>query len=225
MRTTPRSAHPHTAVKLNANGLLLRKATWKAVRRLICAIALPVAVAASAFTAPAQEDPAHNELRVVRAGLIAAMSKGDIEAQIAFLHTNVVVTWHNAEVSRGHDGVRKYLQRMLQGPSKVVEQFAAEATVDELSILYGGDTAIAFGSAQEHFTLAGGRRFDFTGRWSATLVKEGGKWLIANLHTSDNIFDNPLLNAAKKLLVWVGGGTLLAGLLLGWLFGRRGRRV
>ena len=177
------------------------------------------------LTAVAAEDPAHNELRAVRDGLLAGMNKGDIEAQLAYLHTNVVVTWHNAEVSRGHEGVRKYLDRMLKGSNKVVEKFSADVTVDELSILYGGDTAIAFGSAQEHFTLAGGRQFDFTGRWSATLVKEGGKWLIANLHTSDNIFDNPLLNAAKRMLVWAGIGAGIAGLLIGWLLGRRGRRA
>ncbi len=188
---------------------------------------LITAALACAFTltASAQEDPAHNELRAVRDGLLAGMNSGDIEAQLAFLHPNVIVTWHNAEVSRGRDGVRKYLDRMLNGPSKVVEKFGAEVTVDELSILYGGDTALAFGSAQEHFTLAGGKQFDFTGRWSATLVKDGGKWLIASLHTSDNLFDNPLLNAATKALWWVGGGTFLAGALGGWLLGRRGRRA
>ena len=188
---------------------------------------LITAALACAFTliANAQEDPAHNELRAVRDGLLAGMNSGDIEAQLAFLHPNVVVTWHNAEVSRGRDGVRKYLDRMLKGPPKVVEKFGAEVTVDELSILYGGDTAIAFGSAQEHFTLAGGKQFDFTGRWSATVVKDGGKWLIANLHTSDNIFDNPLLNQVKAALPWVGGGALLLGALVGWLLGRRRRRA
>lgn len=173
----------------------------------------------------AQEDPAHTELRAVRDGLLAAMNQGDIEAQLVFLHPNAVVTWHNAAVSRGRGGVRKYLDEMLHGPKKVVEKFGAEVKVDELSILHGGDTAIAFGSAQEHFTLAGGRQFDFTGRWSATLIKEGGKWFVANLHTSDNIFDNPLLNTAKKLLIWVSAGALIAGLLAGWLLGRRRRRA
>ena len=177
------------------------------------------------LTTHAQEDPAHNELRAARDGLLAGMNSGDIEAQLAFLHSNVVVTWHNAEVSRGREGVRKYLDRMLHGQPKVVEKFGAEVKVDELSILYGGDTAIAFGSAQEHFTLAGGRSFDFTGRWSATLVKDGGKWLVANLHSSDNIFDNPMFNAAKRALWWVGGGALLGGVLGGWLLGRRGRRA
>jgi ketosteroid isomerase-like protein len=177
------------------------------------------------FTLHAEEDPAHNELRAVRDGLLKAANAGDIEGQLAYLHPNVVVTWHNAEVSRGHAGVRSYLDRLLHGPSKMVEKFGAEVNVDELSILYGGDTAIAFGTAQEHFTLAGGHALDLSGRWSATLVKEGGKWLVASLHTSDNIFDNPLLNAAKRALWWAGGAGLLAGLLGGWLFGRRSRRA
>lgn len=188
---------------------------------------LLLAALACAFTlaAPAEEDPAHNELRAVRDGLLAAMNSGDIEAQLPFLHPNVVVTWHNAEVSRGRDGVRKYLDRMLNGPAKVVEKFGADVKVDELSVVYGGDTAIAFGSALERFTMAGGRKFEFTGRWSATLVKEDGKWLVANLHTSDNIFDNPLLNGVTKMVRYLAGGGVALGALVGWLLGRRGRKA
>lgn len=177
------------------------------------------------LTARAEEDPAHNELRAVRDGLLAGMNSGDIEAQLPFLHPNVVVTWHNAEVSRGRDGVRKYLDRMLNGPAKVVEKFGADVKVDELSLLYGGDTAIAFGSALERFTMAGGRKFEFTGRWSATLVKEDGKWLVANLHTSDNLFDNPLLNGVTKMVRYLAGGGVALGALVGWLLGRRGRKA
>jgi ketosteroid isomerase-like protein len=177
----------------------------------------------------AAEDPVHIELRAVRDGLLAAANAGDIEGQLRFLHPNCVVTWHNAEVSRGPDGVRKYLERTLHGSPKIVEKFGAEVAVDELSIIYGGDTAIAFGSAQEHFTMLGGQHLDLHGRWTATLVKEGDKWLIASLHTSDNIFDNPLLNAAKKGLRWAGGAGVvvgvLAGLLLGMMVTRRFRRA
>lgn len=172
--------------------------------------------------AQAPEDPAHAELRTMRDGLLAAMNKGDIEAQLPFLHPNVVITWHNAEVSRGTDGVRAYLQKQFSGPTKQVDKFSVEAKVDELSILYGGDTAIAFGSADEKFVLKSGRTFALTGRWSATMVKENGKWLIANLHASDNIFDNPLLNQFKGIMPWVGGSSLIMGMLLGWLVARRG---
>src|SRR6185503_13619553 len=90
------------------------------------------------------EDPAHNELRALREGMLDAIRKGDIEKQLGYLHPNVVVTWQNAEVSRGREGVRKYLDRMLTGPNKKVSSYNVDLTVDELTILYGGDTGVSF---------------------------------------------------------------------------------
>jgi hypothetical protein len=114
---------------------------------------------------------------------------------------------------------------MLTGPNKVVASYKADVNVDELTILYGGDTGLSFGSAVEHFTLTSGKTLDLPARWSATLVKEGDKWLIANLHASDNFFDNPLLTLAKRTAYWAGGIALLVGLLIGWFLGRRRRRA
>jgi uncharacterized protein (TIGR02246 family) len=167
------------------------------------------------------DDATHDELRALRDGLLDAINKGDIERQLSYFHPNAVITWHNAEVSRGHDGIRKYMTRMLEGPDKVVESFKADVNVDELTILYGGDTGISFGSAVEHFAMTSGRTFDLPARWSATLVRQDGRWLIASLHASDNLFDNPLLNMARRMAWWAGGGALVVGLALGFLLGRR----
>ena len=171
--------------------------------------------------APVSDEATHDELRALRDGLLDAINKGDIERQLSYFHPNAVITWHNAEVSRGHDGIRKYMTGMLQGPDKVVESFKADVNVDELTILYGGDTGISFGSAVEHFAMTSGRTLDLSARWSATLVKQDGRWLIASLHASDNLFDNPLLNMARRMAWWVGGGALVVGLALGFLLGRR----
>ena len=172
-------------------------------------------------TPPPKDEAVHNELRALRDGLIDAMNKGDIPRELEYMHPNVVVTWHNAEVSRGRDGVRSYLNRMLSGPNKVVSSYSATVDVDELTILYGGSTGISFGSAIEHFKLNDGRMLDLPARWSATLVKEGDKWLIASLHASDNLFDNPLLAIAKRTAYWAGGVALVVGLLAGFAIGRR----
>jgi ketosteroid isomerase-like protein len=169
----------------------------------------------------AVEDPAHQELRQLRDGLLAAMNKGDLDTALTYLHTNVVITWHNAEVSRGHAGVRDYNNRVMTGQNKVVESFHCTVNVDELTILYGGDTGICFGSSDEHFKLANGRNLDIKGRWSATLVKENGRWLVASLHASTNLFDNPLLQLARKAAIGAGVGSLIVGFICGWLIGRR----
>jgi ketosteroid isomerase-like protein len=183
---------------------------------LLCLAVLP------ASSQALQKDEAiHNELRALRDGLIDAMNKGDIDRELAYMHPNVVVTWHNAEVSRGRGGVRAYLNRMLNGPNKVVSSYSATVDVDELTILYGGGTGISFGSAVEHFKLNDGKMLDLPARWSATLVKEGDKWLIASLHASDNLFDNPLLAIAKRTGYWAGGVSLVVGLIAGFAIGRR----
>jgi ketosteroid isomerase-like protein len=163
----------------------------------------------------------HNEIRAMRDGLMDAVNKGDIERELTYLTTNVVVTWHNAEVSRGHDGVRDYYNRLTSGPNKMVDKFSAEINVDELTILYGENTGIAFGSSVEHFKLTNGRSFDLKGRWTITMVKENGQWLIASLHVSTNIFDNVILDMVKKYAVYAGCIAFVVGAFLGWLIGRR----
>jgi ketosteroid isomerase-like protein len=152
-----------------------------------------------------------------------AIKKGDIERELTYLHPNVVVTWQNAQVSRGRAGVRDYLNRMLHGANKVVASFSADLTVDELTILYGGDTGISFGSSREHVSLANGSSIDYDGRWSATLVKEGDQWLIASLHASTNLFDNPFLAIARRMMYGVGAAAVAVGIALGFFLGRRRR--
>lgn len=171
--------------------------------------------------AAAAENPAHHELRELRDGLLVAMNKGDLEGTLKFLHTNCVITWHNAEVSRGHAGVREYFNRVMTGPGKIVDSFTTSLKVDELTILYGEQAGICFGSSDEHFKLANGKDLDVKGRWSATLIKEAGRWQIASLHASTNLFDNVILDLAKKSVKIFAIITLILGFVVGIIIGRR----
>lgn len=166
----------------------------------------------------------HNALRALRDGFIDAVNKNDIERQLTFLHTNVVVTWHNAEVSRGHEGVRAYYERLMKGPQKMVEAFSADVKVDELTALHGENAGIAWGSSVEHFKLTNARSFDLAGRWTATLIRENDKWLIASLHLSTNIFDNAIITMMKDRVMMLAIAVLLFGLLVGGFIGWRLRR-
>jgi ketosteroid isomerase-like protein len=187
---------------------------------LLTAVILAAPMFAQAQTAK-PEDPAHAELRQLRDKLLAAMNKSDLEGILSVLHTNVVITWHNAEVSRGREGVRAYYDRIMSGPTKYVESFTCSLNVDELTIFYSGDTGISFGSADEQYTLGGGKKLDVKGRWTATLLKENGQWLVTSLHASTNLFDNVLLNMTKTMIKFAVGISLLAGAAIGWFVGRR----
>jgi ketosteroid isomerase-like protein len=186
---------------------------------LILALAFTLANLATAQTS-GPEDPVHQELRVLRTNVVEAISRGDFDRTLTYVHTNVVVTWQNAEVCRGHAGLRSFFERMGKDAFK---GYKVPPQPEELTILYGGKTGISFGHTVAHYSLFG-KDYDFTNRWTATLVNQDGRWQLAAYHVSNDILNNPLINTAKSGLVWMGGLGLGTGLVVGVLVGRRGRR-
>jgi uncharacterized protein (TIGR02246 family) len=181
---------------------------------------------ATEASAAAEESPTHNELRALRDEALDAFLKKDIDRLLACLHPNVVATFQNGEVYRGRDGVREFHNRMSEGDSRTVLSQKTDFTVDELSILYGDDTAISHGTIEDHFVLHNGMDFDLTSKWTATLVKENDKWLVASFQASTNMFDNGVMDMMLKwnsiklgAAGFVAGGLLVGG--IAWL--RRGR--
>lgn len=161
----------------------------------------------------AEEDPAHDELRALRDAILEAVET-DFDAALLLMHDNVVVTRQDGAVNRGRDELREYHERMMVGPDRIVDSVKHELTVDELSILFGGDTAIAFGDLVQDYKLADGRNFKLNSRWTVTAVKEDGKWLVASAHISANVFDNALL---WLYLYRAAGAAGALGLVLGIL--------
>jgi uncharacterized protein (TIGR02246 family) len=189
-----------------------------------CACLAPALVWAHQDQA-AKEAPAHQELRALKQEVTEAVNQNDLPRLLTHLDKDVVVTWLNGEVSRGPDGVRAYYDRMMKGDQRVVQSVKVDPEVEELTHLYG-DTGVAFGHSNDTFVLTDGREFVVPSRWSATLVKKDGKWLIANFHSSANMFDNPILAiAVRKTALWTGIGAGVAGLVLGfiiaWIVRRR----
>jgi ketosteroid isomerase-like protein len=169
----------------------------------------------------------HDEIRAVRDGVLKAVKAKDVDALLKYLHPDVVLTAQDGKeqkVIRKHDGVRAYLARQLTGPSALIKSIQPDVTVDELTILHGDATGVAFGSSKDHYVLADGSESVLPTRWSATLVKHDGTWKVANLHFSTSLFDNPVLTAVNRIMYWVGGIAagvgFLAGLAVMWLVAR-----
>lgn len=173
-----------------------------------------------------KEDPAHEELRDLRKQLVEVVNKGDIDGLLNLLTDDVVVTWLDGRVSRGHKEVREYIEEMLKGPNRKVERYETNPDVAELTHLYADSkVGVAYGSSTEKFVLAGGHELTIPTRWSATLVKQDGKWLIANFHGSTNLFDNPILGATvQRTALWVAIIAGMGGVVLGFILGRLIRR-
>jgi uncharacterized protein (TIGR02246 family) len=188
-------------------------------------VAVTINVASAQEASPAAEDPVHNELRALRAEMVEAFDKKDIDKMLSHMTENVVVTVQSAEVLRGHDAVRKFHKRMSEGENPQVEVLRSVFEVTDLSVIYGGDAAIAFGDMDDHFKLRQGMEFDLNSRWTATLVKENDRWLLAAFHVSTNMFDNGVSTLQTKWAATKAGiVALLGGLAVGLLGGVWWRR-
>jgi uncharacterized protein (TIGR02246 family) len=182
----------------------------------LVALLAPAAARADDVKTLAPEDPAHNEVRALRDGVIDAFNKKDLDKLLTYVHPDVVVTWQNGEVSRKREGIRTYYKKMMEGPDRVVDSVSARAEVDELTILFDAKHGLAFGSLGEDFKLANGTEFHLPNRWTATLVKEDGRWLIAGLHVSANVFDNPVQRLiVRRVMWWTGAVSLAVGVAVG----------
>lgn len=167
---------------------------------------------------PAEAEIIHNELRALKAAMERALNAMDVNALVAHVTDDVIFTTMNGDVARGHDGIRKYFETMMKGPDPRVRKVVAKFEAEDLSNLYGRDFAVAFGSSKDSYEIRGGQAFNVAARWSSTMVRRDGRWLIANFHYSSNMFDNAILDAQRKYLTWVAvaAATVLA-LLAFWL--------
>ncbi len=154
------------------------------------------------------------QLRQLRESLTEAVIAGDVEKQIEYAVPDVVTIWQNNQVARGHDGLRDLLSEIDSGDENIFQGYTERPSSDQVTILPGGNTAIAYGKSVPHYKWLG-LEFDLDNRWSATLLKTDGQWKLATYHVSGNIVDNPVLTAAKQTVYWAAGITLVVGILLG----------
>jgi uncharacterized protein (TIGR02246 family) len=171
----------------------------------------------SASLASAQQpvDQAHAELRALRDDMVAAVNAGDLERLLGSVTEEVVVTWQNGEVSRGKQAIRDYYRRMVTGPGALVQTYQTSVEVADLTILYNGDAGVAYGTSDDAFRLSSGATLDVDGRWTASVVRQDGRWLVSSFHASVNMFDNPILEKMKTTAYILALFGFVMGLTIG----------
>jgi len=180
--------------------------------------ASPSAPAASSGT-----DQDVQGLNALRQGMVEAFNKGDIDSLIGYLSPSAVVIWQSGEVNQGPEAVRQYYKRMIQGPDSVVKSVSFSPVVEGRH--FYGNTAVSYGSLNDHLILRDGSDLPFNSRWSATLEKDSsGRWVLTCFHVSANIFENPVTNmVARRVGLWSGIGGFVGGFIIGGLILRRRR--
>ena len=183
---------------------------------MVCRLSF-VSMLAASGVAIAQADAKEEDRKLLRALLVeveAAISGLDIERFAKTSDPEATITWQNGEVSRGHAAIRAYYERMVGKTNPVVKTFSTKATLGAPAVFYGPDVAVAYGTNVDHYDLVGGMSFDLNANWSTTVYKRDGQWKVAALHFSTNLFDNALLNGAKRANWYFAAGGLVCGMIL-----------
>ena len=164
------------------------------------------------------------QLKNILTNIESALNQANFEQLTAHLHNDVVVTFLNAEVARGIPAVRRYFEKTMSGDNALLAGYHTQAKVSVPAVFFD-KVALAQGSAQDEFTLSNGHIIPVDTLWSATLVKQGEQWKVAQLHFSSNLFDNALLSSAKKNIVIVSAIAALIGLFIGFFISSFSRKV
>lgn len=91
--------------------------------------------------------------------------------------------------------------------------------------IFEGNIAIAKGTAKEH-VVRNGKTIDLVSKWTAIARKEGETWKLVRIQASIDPVGNPIITELNKAKLWITGAiAAVASLLIGWLLGRRQRRV
>lgn len=166
---------------------------------------------------------ANDDITSLREAIVDAYNKRDIDALLSHLEPDVVITWQNAEVCKGHDSVRAYYDKMFNGPEKIVSKLSANPKIIGRQV--HGDWALSWGSLGDAYELEDGLTFEFDSRFTATIARHDDGWKVASFHASVNAFENPILGiAVKKVALWACLIAGVIGLTLGIVIGSFLRR-
>lgn len=151
-------------------------------------------------------------LRQILGEIQDGLNKRDFNIIKPHLDDKIIITFLNAELTKGIAGAEQYMKKIFDGAGAILKGYSTAATVDQPAIFYG-NTAVAAGYTIDDFKFTDNLEVKLNTRWSATAQKEGDQWKVIALHFSANVFDNPFLSQAKNSGLYFA----IAGLILGIL--------
>ena len=158
------------------------------------------------------------ELDKFRDDLFHAFNTGDYPAMLErYCHKDIIATWQDGTTSEGHAGVIAEFDKL----KKFIDKMTVDATTDKRLILNDGNLVISSGEMKDHYVLGRGPSVNLNSRWSATLIKDNDRWLLASFSASTNAFDNEVVSlylTSQKYTVSAIAG--LIGIGIGLLFSR-----
>jgi ketosteroid isomerase-like protein len=186
---------------------------WKRVLAVFCVLNAAILHAQEAPEIEAE----HEALRALRARVEKAINQQDLSALEACLTPEFAFTSSDQTTVTTPQELADFYQQMFKGEKAPLQSLQVELRPEILTRFLGPDTGYCFGEATEKYVLRDGRKLDFTARWTATVQKIDGQWLVAAAHVGVDFMHNPFLDRVKSACVQLAAGATLGGLALGAL--------
>ena len=140
---------------------------------LLFALVIPMLFQKNVFAESADPRAADRQALIkVFKEIEAGINDQNVERMVAQMTPDATVTWLNGEVSRGHDEIRAYYQRMVKGPERILNKYTTVAKLGEHARFFG-DVAVADGSMQDAFFPVTRRPFELSSPFNQVTVASG----------------------------------------------------
>ena len=139
------------------------------------------------------------ELKVILSDIQNALNTFNMDALLMPLSDSVTISFMTTEVVVGKTQIKEYYSKMFENEDSPLSKYTTQATIDAPARFHG-DTAVAHGRAQDVYTLKDGGTYQFNTRWTATAIKDSGKWEVLSINFSVDTFDNIVIEELKKNL-------------------------
>jgi hypothetical protein len=122
-------------------------------QKLIFALLLfPLAVTRAMAADPDPHAEDRKELLKVFREIEASINAQSVDRMVTQMAPEATVTWLNGEVSRGHEEIKGYYNRMVRGEKRILDKYVTAAKVGAPAKFYGnGEVAVADGTTEDEF--------------------------------------------------------------------------
>ena len=150
---------------------------------VICSVLLGVTSVAFAQTLPTlplesdRHDADHHALRAMLTRVETTINEKRFNELKDYLDPQVNIIFENAEVADGADAAVSFYKNLFVGNTAVLRDMKTRVAVTKPAEFYG-NTAVAYGTADDVLTTLDGNSFSLRSLWSVTLEKENGEWKV-----------------------------------------------
>jgi hypothetical protein len=163
----------------------------------------------------------HEQLREMLKKITTAFNTRDLDSITSLVDEKVAIISVDQRKCVGLEAFKAYVNSLFSGDNPLLKSIVFKPESDQLTTFLEDNVGISHGISTDTYSFINGETRVMKTRWSAITHKNDGSWKLTCLHMGVNLFDNPVLEVAKKFLYWIAAIALILGFFLGFLLARK----